>query len=314
MDAAISLLSQTRLDHRIDERGDREFRRLIRHFNRMSHALESMHSSMRSQVEMKSRQLLRSEQLAAVGTLAAGLAHEINNPLAIIAGHSQTTLRRLDRASSPADHAAALAKARDTLQIVCQEAFRCRDIASQLLHLAQPIDRDPEPIALDALAGRAIDLIHRLPASSGHELIYRCDGPADDLTTQGHPAQLLQVLLNLLTNSLEACEPNRGRILLSLERRAATLSLSISDNGRGMTPDTLAHAFEPFFTDKPRRGLEGCGLGLSISHAIVERHQGRLYATSEGPHQGTTFTLELPATSGSPISPAHRLQSDLPVC
>jgi len=283
LDAATGHLTQSRLDHRIDETGDREFRRLIRHFNRMSTAIQQLHDSMRRQVDMKSRQLLRSEQLAAVGTLAAGLAH----------------------AQTPADLAAASAKARDTLRIVCEEAFRCRDIAAQLLNLARPSDEHPEPVSLESLTRRAIDLIRRLPVARAREIVFRCNGRGDDSLCLGHPAQLLQVLLNLLTNALEACEPGAGRIVLTLDRRADTVMLSVTDNGCGMSPDALTLAFDPFFTDKPRRGLSGAGLGLSVSHAIVERHRGRLYAHSDGPGRGSVFILELiaaPVRSNDPLA------------
>jgi signal transduction histidine kinase len=292
LDSAASRLAAADFSSSLPERGDAEFRSLIRGFNHMSSSIYTLHASMQSQVETKSRALIRSEQLAAVGTLAAGLAHEINNPLAIIAGYAQTTLRRVEP-DSPA-HA--------TLTIIIEETFRCRAIVQQLLQLAhQSADTAaPEPIALLPLAHRAVALVTHLPIAKDRALNITIDPDAPNpLTSRGQPAHLLQVLINLLTNSLEASAPGAAvTIHLSADHNAARIA--VQDSGCGMTPDALAHAFDPFYTDKPRRGLSGTGLGLSVSHAIIHQHHGRLLAHSLGPNLGTTFTIELPLHS-----PAH---------
>ncbi len=278
--------------HRIPERGDVEFQRLAQRFNDMSAAIEGLHASMQQQVEVKSRQLVRSESLAGVGVLAAGLAHEINNPLAIMTGYSQMALRRLASASESGEMAEALRRAETALNVVCEEAFRCRGIASQLLELARPGNTRVEQVDVAAVVGRAVDLVGALPIAAGTAI--ELDDAAAGATSNGNPGELLQVVINLLTNALEACAPGSGRVEVSVTRSDRMVAVSVADNGCGMDEQAAAHAFEPFFTDKPRRGLSGCGLGLSVSHAIIERHGGRLFALSDGPGRGSTFTIELP--------------------
>lgn len=296
LDKVLADMTDERLGPTVEEQGDREFRRLMSRFNRMSATIASLHSTMRQQVETKSRQLVRSEQLAGVGQLAAGLAHEINNPLGIIAGYAQASLRKIERAEDDAARHRATESAARTLRIVCEEAFRCRDITRDLLRLARPAEGPRERVCLDEVARRAIELVRHLPVAQGRELMYRCNDESADAVCAGQSAHLLQVLINLLTNGLEACGPQGGRVVLQLEAEHGQLLLSVSDNGCGMEPEVLARAFDPFFTDKPRRGLSGNGLGLSISHAIIESHGGRLSAHSDGPGLGSTFVAELPVS------------------
>jgi len=306
LDRAVALLADIRLGHQMEEAGDIEFRRLMHHFNRMSRALEQLHSSMQHQVELKSRQLVRSEQLASVGTLAAGLAHEINNPLAIIAGYAQTALRKLDRVSGDRGKDEAIDRARATLTVICEEAFRCKDIAMQLVRMAQPIEGEPSGVVIDEVARHAIELVGRLPCAHGKTIAYRCSTEARDLEAAGRAPQLLQVILNLLTNALEACDSADGRVVVSIDETSGKIMVSVQDNGCGMTEESVAQAFDPFYTDKASRGLDGCGLGLSISHAIIERHAGRIYAHSDGPGLGSTFTVELPVMpSRTTLSSPH---------
>lgn len=291
VEGALTSLAAERFDTRLDPCGDLEFQRLMLHLNGMAATLEHLHATMARQVETKSRQLVRSEQLAGVGFLAAGLAHEINNPLGIIAGFAQTTIRKLDGALDSEAREEAAVKARGTLEVICEEAFRCRDIAGRLLDLARPGETEAAPVRLDAMVRRAVDLVSALPVAEGREL--RLVAAADDVVVEGSGAELLQVAVNLMTNALEACD-GAGTVTVSLSQTAGAAVITITDSGCGMDAETLAHAFEPFFTGKPRRGLSGCGLGLSVSHAIVERHGGRMEAFSDGPGRGSTFSIELP--------------------
>jgi signal transduction histidine kinase len=305
----------------LPERGDREFRSLIRTFNHASSSLHTLHSSMREQIDSKSRALLRSEQLAAVGTLAAGLAHEINNPLAIIAGYAQTTLRQLPplpRSSGGGARGSARAEGvvtpesaatspispdaiRDTLTIITEETFRCRNIVRDLLSLSHPPSptADAPTTSLAPIAQRAIDLVAHLPLAKDRPL--SLSAPPEPALVRIRPDHLLQVLINILTNALEASPPG-APVTLSLTTDHGLATLAITDRGRGMDDHTLAHAFEPFHTDKPKRGLTGTGLGLSVSHALVHQHHGRLLAHSDGPNTGSTFTIELPLACPLPRS------------
>ncbi len=301
LDAAVNRLAGVRFGGALPEQGDREFRHLMRHFNRMSRTLEHLHASMAQQVEVKSRQLVRSERLAGVGYLAAGLAHEINNPLGIIAGYAETSLRRL-KAAQNGSRDEVIGTVEQTLGIICEEAFRCRDITRDLLQMAQPLDGDTEVMHIAPLVERAIRLVRGLPVARDREIVLCADEPAGEPVCRGHASQLLQVLINLLTNALEACPAGRGSVLVSYRRELDGTIITVTDNGCGMSEEVLRCAFDPFFTDKPRRGLTGCGLGLSVSHAIIERHGGRLYAHSDGPECGSSFTIELPvAPAAEPV-------------
>jgi signal transduction histidine kinase len=106
-----------------------------------------------------------------------------------------------------------------------------------------------------------------------------------------------QVLLNLTVNALEAVPPG-GEVVIEGRRRDDWVEVSVSDNGRGISAESLPHVFEPFFTEKRGSGEPGTGLGLSITHAIVEGHGGRIEAHSDGPGRGSRFTFHLPAAVG----------------
>ena len=103
--------------------------------------------------------------------------------------------------------------------------------------------------------------------------------------------------MNLTVNALEAVSPERGEVRIGGKRSGDWVELSVDDNGKGMTPETMEHVFEPFFTAKRGTGEPGTGLGLSITHAIVENHGGRIRVESEGPGRGSRFTVRLPANT-----------------
>lgn len=296
LDGAVSQLSAAQFDVQIREHGDREFRRLIRQFNAMSAEIHRLHQTMHEEIERKSQQLVRSERLASVGYLAAGIAHEINNPLGIIAGYAESTIKRIEGASDEKESQATVSRAENALRIISDEAFRCRLITNELLELARPGDLSMERLAPAAIARRAASLLKALPIAQNREIVVCVNDDADETEILGNESQLLQVMINLIKNGLEACEPG-GRVLITIHRAARSHYITVEDNGCGMDADQLNHAFEPFYTDKPQRGMAtmpGTGLGLSIAHSIIDRHGGALSCTSEGPGCGSAFTIELP--------------------
>ncbi len=277
----------------IPERGAREFRRLIRQFNHMAGTIQALEGSLARQVEVKNEQLCRSERLAGLGYLAAGLAHEINNPLGVIGGYAETMLRRLDAAAIPGDMTSDLAEA---LRTITDEVFRCHEITSGLLQMTRHGDEEGEAFDLRALVTRAVHMLRRHPLCKGRELAME-EGGAAPLLARGSRSQLTQVFLNLITNALEAVEPVGGVVRVVVSAQAGSALVRVTDNGCGLSAEALARIFDPLFTDKPRRGLGGFGLGLSVSHAIIDRHGGRIDARSDGPGRGSTFLVELPAVS-----------------
>lgn len=289
----VRTLASGSLSTRVPEIGDLEFMELAADFNRMAHELDALYRGLEEKVAAKSRELVQSERLASVGFLAAGVAHEINNPLHIISGYAELSLRRLRRSFDPesAEDAA------QTLQIIRDEAFRCKGITEKLLSLSAPADEAREPLSLSHLVDDVFGMLR-------HTKWYRDrrfqmeDSAGKDLTVLANENEIKQVLLNLVVNAVEATEPGGGEIRVELTRQNGSALMAVCDNGQGMTPDVCQRVFEPFFSVKRATGGRGTGLGLSISHAIIAGHSGRLSAFSNGPGQGSRFTIELPIHQG----------------
>ncbi len=299
LESGVLAMTRANFAQRLTPRGDYEFRQLAQHFNEMARQLHELYRDLEAQVQMRTRQLLRSEQLAGVGLLAAGVAHEINNPLAIIAGHAEASMRRIDKAGTAVD-GALQAKTRDALQIIAEEAFRCKQITTGLLTLARPGEpHHREALALAPIAQRVITLLSDLPQYRERQVTLTVG--EDVPRVVGNASELTQVLLNVVRNALDATPTNQGRVTVEVLRRGRWAVVRVSDNGRGMTAECLARIFEPFFTHGSRIGGEGAGtgLGLAVSHAVVEQHDGSIHAHSDGPGRGSVFTIELPAVEES---------------
>jgi signal transduction histidine kinase len=239
------------------------------------------------------------QKLEAVGTLASGIAHEINNPLNVILNFGQLLLDDAGAPRSVREHA---------VQIV-DHAERVAGIVRSVLTFARGAPESVESIAPSDLLG--------LVASLSSTLL-RKDGLALEVQVQPglpavrcRPQQIQQVLLNLVTNARDAVNQRfpagsqDGRIILSAARVEEDgldiLRTTVSDTGAGIPPDAAPRIFEPFFTTKPR--CEGTGLGLSISHGIVRDHHGRIWFESTL-GQGTSFHVDLPYTAPAPSLPA----------
>ena len=278
----VRLLAKGHFDRGLAATGDREFVALANDFNRMAGELHSLYQDLEDKVRLRSAQLAQSERLASVGFLAAGVAHEINNPLAIIAGEAELALGALPKDADP-DLRQALTTTRD-------EAFRCKGITQKLLSLARPGSGTRIATDLKPLAEEVASLVKTLPQHEGRAVVVQ----GSTANAQTDTAQIKQVLLNLVINALEAVPAETGRVWLEVGQRVGHASIAVRDNGKGLDSDALARVFEPFYTEKKSPTTPGLGLGLSISHAIIEDLGGTLTATSPGPDQGSTFTIELP--------------------
>jgi len=286
--------------------GDLEFRQLMGDVNQVAGQLQEFYQSLDEKVQQTSRELVRSQRLASVGFLAAGVAHEINNPMNIMTGYAELTLNRLSRGYDPA----AAADAVRALAVIRDEAFRCKQIISKLLSTSRGIEQNRERFSLSQLAREVVGMLQGLKSLNDRQVELKFD-PDQPLEVWANISEIKQVLLNLLTNALEAVKPGVGRVILQGQRDGEWVVLSVGDNGRGMTPQTLERIFEPFFTEKRGVGEPGTGLGLCISHAIVENHGGKIVASSDGPDRGSVFTLHLPAArpgEGPEAAPAARAQ------
>ena len=218
----------------------------------------------------------RVEKMAAMGEMAAGLAHEIKNPLASLSGSIQ--ILREDIEYNP-DHD-------KLMQIVLREADRLSSLVTSFLLFARPPAGKVEAVELDKALQETADLFGKDNRCSGRITITRELIPG--IWIEIDPMHLQQILWNLFLNAAEAID-GRGNIHIAMQPvRNKHVDVRISDNGCGMSPETTRSVFDPFFTTKPG----GTGLGLSIIHSIVESYNSRLDVEStEG--EGTTFTLRL---------------------
>jgi two-component system, NtrC family, sensor kinase len=276
----------------ITEAGDREFVSLAHDFNRMANELDTFYRELEQKVAAKSKELVRSERLASVGYLAAGVAHEINNPLSIITGYAERLLQHLDRDAGSGD---ALERTRKALAVICEEAFRCKRITDRLLSLARPGNEDFGPVSLPAVADEVISSVGGLAEFSDRRIILE-SGPRELMLVSARDGEMKQMILNLVINALQAVEPGVGQVRITIARKNDQVELAVADNGRGMTAQTLDRAFEPFFTHNRGAGdSHGTGLGLSITYAIVVDHHGTIAAESDGPGRGSRLVVRIPA-------------------
>jgi signal transduction histidine kinase len=227
------------------------------------------------------RRLLRSERLAAVGTLAAGLAHEVRNPLNSASLQLTLLERRLDRGDEPA---AVLPIA----EIIKSEIDRLDRLVREFLAFAQPRPLEPRPVDIAELFSAVASLI--APEAETVHVSIGIDVTTGTPAARGEAERLRQVLLNLTRNAIEAMSDKGGRLRLSARRAgAAEVEIAVEDDGPGFGEDLPV--FDAFFTTKSH----GTGLGLAIVHRIVADHGGTIRVES---HPGRTcFTLSLPAAS-----------------
>jgi two-component system NtrC family sensor kinase len=289
---AARTIAAGRFADRVPAEGHAEFAELADDFNRMAAELDGLYRQLEEKVAIKSKELARSERLASVGYLAAGVAHEINNPIGIIAGHAELMLGKL------ANEERSDGEVEGALRVICDEAFRCKDIVGKLLSLARPGDEGRRRISLAELAENVVGMVGGLGEHRAKRVTLRInkDHPLDVIASE---AEMKQVLLNLVINALDAVAATGGEVWVEVNNADGFVELAVTDNGRGMTADVLDRVFEPFFTAKRGRGEPGMGLGLSISHAIVRSHRGTIRADSHGPGKGSRFVVRLPAAEGA---------------
>ncbi len=275
--------------HRIHLRTDDEMADLAGAMNQMTDRFEAIRDDLDRQVKERTKQVVRNEQLASVGFLAAGVAHEINNPLASIAMCAESLEERTGEVLDPADPQHAVIAS--YLKMIQSEAFRCKDITEKLLDFSRMGEVERHDADLADLVQGVIDMVGHLGRYQGKHIEFT---PAGPLVAPVNPREIKQVVLNLLTNALDSLDEG-GTVAIELVRRDGAAELTFTDDGCGMTPEVLDHVFEPFFTRK--RNGQGTGLGLSITCRIVADHGGEIEAHSPGPGRGATFRVRLPLSS-----------------
>ncbi|RIK76487.1 MAG: histidine kinase [Planctomycetota bacterium] len=291
-------------DHRIRLPGRDEIGELADAMNAMTQRFCEIRDDLDRQVQERTSQVVRSEQLASVGFLAAGVSHEINNPLASIALCSESLESRLEEllAGVGKDHVEEVEVVRNYLQMIQREAFRCKQITEKLLDFARRGDSQRHTTDLRELAAGVVEMVQHLGQYHDKHIELAAGPPA---IASVNPQEIKQVVLNLVTNALESLDPG-GRVRVAVERQGHAARIVVEDNGCGMTDEVRKHLFEPFFTR--RRSGQGTGLGLSISHRIVQEHRGHIEAHSDGPGRGSRFMVSLPAGNENKET-RHRYQA-----
>lgn len=297
------IVASGKFEHLIDIDSEDEIAELAFVINKGTKTFLDIQNDLNQEVMARSQEVIRNEQLASVGFLAAGVAHEINNPLASIAWSAEALESRLHRILHPiAEKTGVEIPELDTLKTylkrIQDEAFRCKGITEKLLDFSRlsQVERKQTTDMVD-IVNDVIELVRHLGQYRNSQIRFEHDAEA---IAWASPQEMKQVVLNLLTNSLDALLPEVPDQVVCVSVRAdrQLISLIIEDNGCGMTDEVRAHLFEPFFTR--RRDGRGTGLGLPITSRIIADHSGRIAASSRGVNLGSKFEVLIPtATSHS---------------
>jgi two-component system, NtrC family, sensor kinase len=263
-----------------------EFADLVSGVNCMADRFQQAEEELQYKVRERSEQLIRSQKLASVGFLAAGVAHEINNPLSAISVAAESIEMRLyglDGMKSDDGR-----EIMERISMIRRESRRCGDITHRLLDFSHGDKAGRVPTDITELIREVLKMVQHLGRYADRVVSFECDL---SIIAEVNAAQMKQVILNLIANGLQATASG-GRVTLRLLEQVDSIVITIEDDGYGMDEDTLHHVFDPFFTTK--EAGQGTGLGLSITHRIIENHGGTITPRSNGPGRGSTFRIRLP--------------------
>ncbi|HET6573752.1 MAG TPA: HAMP domain-containing sensor histidine kinase [Fimbriiglobus sp.] len=288
LQAGVHRVHEGNFDHPIRLGSKDELEELANEFNAMTARLREVYKDLARQVNERTRQLVRSERMVSVGFLAAGVAHEINNPLASIAFCAEALERRLHDllARAPGESEVVL----KYLRMMQDEAQRCKQITHKLLDFSRSGGKR-EPAELTQLIQDVIEVAQCLPTARGKRIVFQPNAP---VMAPVRVPEVKGVVLNVVVNGLESMEEG-GVLTVALAVRGEFAEMTFADTGCGMTPDVLENLFEPFFT-RSRTG-HGTGLGLATSHLVIDQHGGTIAVASGGPGKGSTFAIRLPLRS-----------------
>jgi len=262
--------------------------------------LERQNRSLEEIVTERTRRLLQSEKVATMGSLLAGVAHELNNPLAVLTGHAH-----LLQARAAGDAVAARAVK------ICAAADRCARIVRNFLALARQQPPERANVHLNVVVQESVEMLAYELRTDDVEVMCDFETGLPVLWADAH--QLQQVLVNLLANAYHAMRrqaaPRRIALATRLDTGRRRVRLTVTDTGPGIPPAIQAKIFEPFFTTKPAG--HGTGLGLSLCRGIVEDHGGSIEVQSD-PGGGATFVIELPVPEQTSLPTATPAAESLP--
>ncbi|HEV2693911.1 MAG TPA: ATP-binding protein [Verrucomicrobiae bacterium] len=270
--------------HRVHIQSKDEFGELAHTFNQMTENIELSQSKLKQTVDTlktTQAQLIQSEKLSAVGEFVAGVAHELNNPLAAVMGFSEM-LKDADVGEKHSRH----------LDLIFKSAQRCQKIVQSLLSFARRSAPERKPVAPNGLIEDVLEMIAYPLRTSNVKVITHFSPKLPPVLADGH--QIQQVVLNIINNARQAIEAHQdsGRITITTNSDTRCVRIVIQDNGPGISPENLKRIFDPFFTTKEVG--KGTGLGLSLCYGMIREHGGNIIPSSK-PGEGATFTIELPA-------------------
>ena len=250
------------------------------------HRLEKSHQALQlshQELEQAQSQLIRTEKMASLGQLAAGIAHEINNPLGSITIFSHLLLKQLPEGDPR----------REDLQTIIAETNRAKEIVQGLLSFARENKLQPGPTQINTVLEDVLGLVINQPLF--HNIKVDKEFQSDLPTIFADEMQLKQVFFNIILNAAQAME-GHGELSVrtAVDPGRQDVLVRIADNGPGIPPEVMKKIFDPFFTTKEK----GTGLGLSISYGIVERHQGKIEVETEI-GKGSVFTVRLPTAANA---------------
>ncbi len=242
--------------------------------------------------------LIRSESLAAVGALVAGVAHELNNPIASVSSLVQSTVETMEE-TPPAQVVGSEGGAEETEELIddlkfsLRELNRVKDIVASLLGISRQTEEYSEPVAVNDVCKDALKVLYNQYKRTGIEIIEAYEDSLPEI--RGNFANLGQVCLNIMGNAIQAVDSRQGKIVLKTryDEQRLMVVFECEDNGPGISKEAMKDIFKPFFTTKEVG--KGTGLGLYISHEIVRRHNGNIFAQNN-PRGGATFRVELPVS------------------
>ena len=283
--------------YRLKLNSNDEMAELAESFNKMTERFQATTRDLDRKVRERSKQLVRSERLAGIGFLAAGVAHEINNPLQAIGMAGESLENRMAELLADAEEGdREVVKA--YLTMIQSEADRCQHITRKLLDFARGQDATRSRFDLMQIVREVMSMVQHLSKFRGRKIEFSRDRPC---YVEVNGPEIKQVVLNLVANALESMGET-GTLRISLKEEMDQVLLVFEDDGCGMSPEVIENLFEPFYTQ--RRDGKGTGLGMSISQRIIGDHGGTIEAKSAGPNKGSTFLVHLPRRSTETLSAA----------
>jgi signal transduction histidine kinase len=275
LSAAVRKVATGDFDVNVDIQSRDEIGQLSTSFNDMADELMARERSLKS----AQLALVQSEKMAALGTLSAGLAHEVKNPLSAVLGYAQLSKRKLTQPD-------VLKKHLDTIE---SETRRCNEIISNLMQFSRQEKGEFTDVTVNEVIEKSVGIVdHQLGLNN---VQVKMQLASDIPKIIGNPNQLQQVLMNLAINAQQAMEPDGGTVDIATYFDDNKVYISVSDTGPGISEDVAEKIFEPFYTTKAAG--EGTGLGLSVTYGIIRDHKGDI-RVEKADSGGARFIIELP--------------------